>query len=220
MKLILASTLITLAVLSQAQTGAPEDPNLVVLKFSCGKYETGGGMIRSVQVPDAPMNEPININQIKNNEPQEVRNRRDMLERRVDLMNAEINAGRSAKSGKTRLYFYRLQVKNASPKMVKSFAWEYQPTEERDPFDRQFYCAIKAKPNENKELELFSPLAPSWVVDAAKAGDKVGKGSRATVIINQIEYMDGTVWQRKSWNPKTFPADSIQKVENGKCIGL
>jgi len=219
MKLILASTLITLAVLSQAQTGAQIDSDLVVLKFSCGKYETGSGMIRSVQDPDPPMNEPIHIIQQTKDEPQEIKNRRDMLERRVDMRNAEINARLSTRKG-SNLYFYRLQVKNASAKIVKSFAWEYQPTEIPDPFDRQFYCAIKAKPSESKDLELFSPLAPSWVVDASKAGAKMGKGSPATVIINQIEYMDGTVWQRKGWNPKTFPAESVQKVESGKCIGL
>jgi hypothetical protein len=219
MKLFLAFTLITMAVLSQAQTGAQMDSDLVVLKFSCGKYETGGGMIRSVQDPDPPMNEPIVILQQKKDEPQEIKNRRDLQERRAELRTAEINAKLSTKKGE-RLYFYRLQVKNASAKVVKSFAWEYQPTETPDPFDRQFYCAIKAKPNESKELELFSPLAPSWVVDAARAGDKVGKGSRDTVIINQIEYMDGTVWKRKGWNPKTFPAESTQKVESGKCIGL
>lgn len=219
MKLILASTLITLAVLSQAQTGAQSDSDLLVVKFSCGKYETGSHMIRSVQEPDPPMNEPITITQIKKDEPQEVKNRRDLLERRNDMRTTEINARLSTKRGE-RLYFYRLQVKNSSPKFVKSFAWEYQPTETRDPFDRQFYCAIKAKPNESRELEVFSPLAPSWVVDAAKAGDKIGKGSAANVIINQIEYVDGTVWQRKGWNPKTFPVEWIQKVENGKCIGL
>jgi len=219
MKLILASTLITLAVLSQAQTGAQTDSDLVVLKFSCGKYETGSGMIRSVQDPDPPMNEPIRINQQRKDEPQEIKNRRDMLERRADMRNAEINARLSTKKG-SNLYFYRLQVKNASAKIVKSFAWEYQPTETPDPFDRQFYCAIKAKPNESKELELFSPLAPSWVVDASKAGAKTGKGSPTTVIINQIEYMDGSVWKRPGWNPKTFPAESTLKVESGKCIGL
>jgi hypothetical protein len=219
MKLILAFTLITLAVLSQAQTGAQKDSDLLVVKFSCGKYETGSHMIRSVQEPDPPMNEPITITQVKRDEPQELKNRRDLLERRNDMRTAEINARLSTKRGE-RLYFYRLQVRNASEKVVKSFAWEYQPTETRDPFDRQFYCAIKAKPNESRELELFSPLAPSWVVNADKAGDKIGKGSQANVIINQIEYLDGSVWQRKGWNAKTFPAESIQKVESGKCIGL
>ena len=219
MKLFLAFTLITLAVLSQAQTAAQKDSDLLVLKFSCGKYETGNGMIRSVQEPDPPMNEPIVILRQKKDEPQEIKNRKDLLERRLEMRTAEINARLSTKRG-SKLYFYRLQVKNASAKVVKSFAWEYQPTETPDPFDRQFYCAIKAKPNESKALELFSPLAPSWVVDASKAGDKIGKGSTATVIINQIEYMDGTVWQRKGWNPKTFPVESVQKIESGKCIGL
>jgi hypothetical protein len=219
MKLFLAFTLLTLAVLSQAQTGAPKDSDLLVVKFSCGKYETGSHMIRSVQEPDPPMNEPIVITQQKKDEPQEVKNRRDMLERRAELRTAEINATLSAKKASS-VYFYRLQVKNSSPKIIKSFAWEYQPTETPDPFDRQFYCAIKAKPNESKDVELFSPLAPSWVVDAAKAGDKMGKGSRAIVLINRIEYMDGSIWQRPGWNPKTFSPESTQKVESGKCIGL
>lgn len=220
MKLFLACLLITLAILSQAQTGAQPDPDLLVVKFSCGKYETGSGMIRSVQDPSSTMNAPIHINpQPKKDEPQELKNQRDMLERRLDMRNAELNASLS-KQKATNLYFYRLQVKNASPKIIKSFAWEYQPTETPDPLDRQFYCAIKAKPNESKELELFSPLAPSWVVDASKAGDKIGKGSTATVIINQIEYTDGTVWRKKGWNPKTFSEEWVSKTEPGKCIGL
>lgn len=219
MKSFLAFTLLALAVLSHAQTGAQKDSDLLVVKFSCGKYDSGAHMIRSVQEPDPPKNEPIALNQIKSNEPQEVKNRRDMLERRAEMRTTEINATLSARKGSS-VYFYRLQVKNSSPKIVKSFAWAYQPTETPDPFDRQFYCAIKAKPNESKDIELFSPLAPSWVVDASKAGDKTGKNSRASVIINQIEYMDGSVWRRPGWNPKTFPAESTQKVESGKCIGL
>jgi hypothetical protein len=219
MKLFLASVLVTLAILSQAQTGAQEDPDLLVVKFSCGKFENGSGMIRSVQDPSSAMNAPIHINQQPKNEPQELKNQRDMLERRLDMRNAEINASESRRKD-ANVYFYRLQVKNSSPKIVKSFAWEYQPTATPDPSDRQFYCAIKAKPNESKDLELFSPLAPSWVVDAANAGGKMGKTSTTTVIINQIEYMDGTVWKRKGWNPKTFSAEWVSKTEPGKCIGL
>lgn len=222
MKLSLAFALVMLAGMSQAQIGTQERSDLVVLKFSCRKYETGGRMIRSVQEPDPPMNEPISINPApRSNEPQELKNRRDMQERRADMRAAEINASLSKQpvSG-SKLYVYRLQVKNASTKLVKSFAWEYQPSSEPDPLDRQFFCSIKTKPNESKELELFSPLAPSRVVDASKAGDKSAKSSDAKVIINKIEYMDGTVWQRPGWNPKTFPDDAVQKVASGKCIGL
>lgn len=219
MRLALVFSLIILVAMSQAQTRTPDQSDLTVLKFSSGIYQTGGGMIRSVQDPDPPKNEPIRINQTARNEPQEVKNRRDMQERRADMTAAEINASLSSKPG-AKIYFYRLKVRNASTKVVKSFAWEYQPLSEPDPLDRQFFCIIKAKPNESKEIELFTPLAPSRVIDASKAGNKSAKNADAKVIINKIEYVDGTVWQRQGWNPKTFPEDAVQKVAAGKCIGL
>jgi len=219
MKLFLVLASAMLAATSQVQLNTPEPPDLIVLRFDCGKYENSGHMIRSVQDPGPPMNEPIVINQERRNEPQEVKNRRDMLERRAEMRTTEVNAALS-KQPKPTFYFYRLEVKNTSAKAVKSFAWQYQPTDVPDPFDRQFFCVVKAKPNESKQFELFSPLAPSRVVDAAKAGDKPEKGSKEKVIINKIEYVDGSVWKRPGWNPATFSADATQKIETGKCIGL
>ena len=220
MKLSLAFALVVLAAMSQAQTSTQDRSDLIVLKFSCSKYETGGRMIRSVQEPDPPMNEPISINPApRSDEPQELKNRRDLQQRRADMRTAEINAALSGQPG-SKIYVYRLQVKNASAKVVKSFAWEYQPSTEPDPLDRQFFCVVKTKPNESKEIELFGPLAPSRVVDASKAGDKSAKRSDAGVIINKIEYMDGSIWQRPGWNPKTFRPDDVQKIIPGKCIGL
>ncbi len=220
MKLSLAFALVLLTAISQAQTSTQDPSDLIVVKFSCNKYETGGRMIRSVQEPDPPMNEPISINPApRSDEPQELKNRRDLQQRRADMRAAEINAALSGQPG-SKIYVYRLQVKNASAKIVKSFAWEYQPSTEPDPLDRQFYCAVKTRPNESKEIELFSPLATSRVVDASKAGDKSAKSSDAGVVINKIEYMDGSVWRRPGWNPNTFLPDAVQKIAPGKCIGL
>jgi hypothetical protein len=219
MKLSLVIALVVLALMAQAQNGMQGASDLVVLKFSCGRYEARSHMIRSVQDPGPPMNEPIRINQTAREEPQEIKNRRDMNERRGEMKAAEINA-RLSNRLESKIYFYRLQFKNAGTKPVKSFAWEYQPSDIPELSDRQFFCAIKTKPNETKELELFCPLAPSRVVDASKAGDKSAKGSDGKVIINKIEYMDGSVWHRPGWNPATFSADAIEKVASGKCIGL
>jgi len=218
MKCSLAFALIALAAISQAQTDT-QDNALIVLKFSCGTHKTGSGMIRSVQDPDPPNNGPIRINQTVRNEPQEVKNQRDMMERRAELATAEINATLSTQRA-PKIYFYRLRVKNASTKVVSSFAWQYQNFNQPDISDRQFFCHIKAKPNENKDLELFSPLAPSHVIDASKAQDDSAKDPDAKVLINKVEYTDGTFWQRKGWNPKIFPDDAIQKISEGKCIGL
>src|SRR3989454_7626040 len=201
------------------QTVIPKAPKMIVLKFTCGKRKSGGHMIRSVQEPDPPMNEPIRIDLTKKDEPQEVKNRRDMQERRADMRAAEINAALSNQKSPT-VYFYHLEIRNTSTKVVKSFAWAYQPGDSPDPSDRQFFCAVKAKASESKEFDLFTPLAPSRVVDASKAGDKRRENSKGSVVINKIEYADGSVWKRPGWNPGTFPADATEKVVTGKCIGL
>jgi len=219
LKLSLVIALVALVLMAQAQSGVQDASDLVVVKFSCGQYEERSHMIRSVQQPDPPMNEPITINKSTVNEPQEVLNRRDIQERRADMKTAEINAALSSQKG-SRIYFYRLEVKNASTKGVKSFAWTYQSAESSDPSDRQFFCVVKAKPNESKAFELFTPLAPSRVVDAAKAGNKSENNDKGKVIINKIEYMDGSVWKRPAWNPATFSAAATEKVASGKCIGL
>ena len=223
MKVVLLLALLSLGILSPAQNGAQESSDLVVLKFSCGVYEPPNRVIRSVQEPDPPMNEPMVVNRAPPaNEPQELKNRRDMDQRRAEMRAAEANAKLSSEPTHAS-YFYRLQFRNAGLKAVKNFSWEYQPNETPDPLNRQFFCAIKAKPSESKELELFSPLPPSHLVDVSKVADKSNKDSkdsRGKVIINRIEYVDGTFWNRHGWNPKTFSADDMGKVASGKCIGL
>ena len=77
--------------------------------------------------------------------------------------------------------------------------------------DRQFYCSIKTKPNDTKDLELFSPLPPSRIVDASKLLPKSDKDSKRSIIINKIEYLDGSVWQRQGWNPATFSFDAHEQ---------
>lgn len=219
MKLLLALTATIFTVAAPLQEGAKNQSDLMVVKFSCTRHERGGHMIRSVQDLDSNANEPIRINQMMKNEPQEVINRRDMQERREGLRVAEINAELSKQKGST-LYHYRLEVQNTNAQPVKSFAWSYQTGEIPDPSDRQFYCTIDAKHKESKILDLYSPLAPTRVIDASKAGDKPEKDEKSNVMINLIEYANGSVWKRPAWNPATFSTESKAKVAHGKCIGL
>src|SRR5258708_37326383 len=113
MRLLPLFALLLLAFMPGPQTNTTGDPELVVIKFSSGKHRERIGMIRSVQDPDPPKNEPIRINQTAKNEPQEIINRRDMQERREGLRSAEINAGLSTQQGSP-VYFYRLEIRNTS----------------------------------------------------------------------------------------------------------
>ena len=203
------------SLLSIPQEPETQAPDLIVLKFRSGKYEQGSSMIRSVHDPDTGMNEPMRINQVKNNEPQEAKNRRDLQDRRAEMAITEANAARSSQSP-SQIYSYKIQIQNTGPKVVKSFAWEYQPTSEPDPSNRQFYCVANAKPNDKKEYDLYSPLAPSRVIDVSKSDNQ----NKPQVIINKIEYADGTFWKRMGWNPANFRQEDTSKVGNGKCIGI
>src|ERR1051325_10283015 len=111
MRIVLVLAILGLPFLSQAQSSLQEASDLVILKFSCGKSEEPSRVIRSVQEPDPPMNEPFTIRQTPKNEPQEIKNRRDMQERRDDMRTAEANA-KIPNQPIAHSYFYHLQFKN------------------------------------------------------------------------------------------------------------
>ena len=217
MKVILALTCLGLGILFQAQSPRPEASDLQVLKFSCGTIEEPRGVIRSVQDPGPSMNEPITIVQQPKNEPQEVKNRREMQARQAELRGLDVEAANSRESRARPRYFYHLEIRNTGQKIMKSFAWQYQPGEVPDALDRQFFCSLNAKPNSTKVYDILSPLAPSRVVDA---GHVDSKNLREKIMINQINYTDGSVWKRPGWNPATFSSDATSKVEPGRCLGL
>ena len=217
MKFLMLSSLSLLLIATQPQT-SPQSSDLAVLKFSCGEYQRRSSMVRSVHETDESGNEPIRINQQRRNEPQEVLNRRDMAERRAELRTAEVNAALSTQKT-AKLYFYHLEVKNNGSRAIKSFAWEYESNGVPDPSDRHFFCVVNAKPNQKRQFDLYTSLAPSRVVDVTTASEKPGN-SKGVVVINKIEYVDGTTWLRPGWNAATFSAEATQNVEAGRCVGL
>jgi len=158
------------------------------------------------------MNEPMSIKPPeRRNEPQDVKNRRDREERRADLINNERNAAQSSPRQQD-YYFLRLEVKNVGPNTIKSMVWEYQPSAQTADYDlRQYLCTMKAKPRESKTFELISPFAPVKVVSADK------KSQDGKVVINRIEYADGSVWKRKGWSV-LIPAEMTDQMGNGKCV--
>jgi len=212
MKVLLLTTLILLLPLQQTPTVDREEPDLAVVKFTWTKYRQNSDLIHSAQDPGPALNEPIAIKPAPaRNEPSELRNRRDMNERRAELRAAEDNATQSS-ARKQDYYFIRLEVKNIGANTIKSIVWEYQPSMQTADYDlRQYLCTMKAKPNESKTFELVSPFAPVKVVSADK------KAHEGKVVINRIEYADGSVWKRKDWSI-VIPAEMTDQMGNGKCV--
>jgi hypothetical protein len=208
MKLLLLTILALLIPLQQM----PEEADVRVVKFSWSKYRQSSDLIHGADDPGPSMNEPVSVIQPeRKNEPAEAKNRRDIQERRAEMANAERNASNSAPRRQD-YYSLRLEVKNIGQNTTKSIVWEFQPTVQTVDVDvRQYICKMKAKPNENKVFELMSPSPPVKVVSADK------KAQEGKVVINRIEYADGSVWKRKGWSV-LIPAELTDQMENGKCV--
>ena len=212
MKLLIL-TLILLFPMQQTPTVVErEEADLQVVKFTWSKFRQNSDLIHSVQDPGPAMNEPISIKQPeRRNEPAEIKNRRDMQERRAEMNAAQSNATKSADRRHDQ-YLLRLEVKNVGTNTIRNMVWEYQPTAETADYDlRQYVCSMKAKPKESKTFELVSPSSPVKVVSAEKK-DKEGK-----VVINRIEYTDGSVWKRKGWSI-LIPPEKLAQMKNGECF--
>ena len=100
-------------------------------------------------------------------------------------------------------FSYHLKLKNESTKQIEVVFWEYQFLDVSNPelvTRRQFLCGLKLKPSKEKELTAFSLSGPSRVVSAESLAAKTDKLPQERVVINRVEYTDGTMWQRKEWS--------------------
>jgi len=177
-----------------------EESDLLVTKFSWAREKQNSRMIRGAQNPGGPITTPIPDN-------------RDLGSRRADLRTMEKKAAVSADKP-VENYQLRLELKNTGANIVKSLIWEFRPTAGPDDYQpKQYLCALQVKPNEKKILDIWTPYVPVKVISAAERKDALKDGA---VVINQIEYADGSVWKKRGWNYR-LPAGSLQKLTEGKC---
>ena len=114
------------------------------------------------------------------------------------------------------IYEYRVRVKNTGAKKIKSVVWEYQVTDGSATTvvpQRVFLCAASIKPGSVKQLAARTPSPPRRVVNAEDTLEK------QNVIVNGIEFSDGSTWIREGWKD----ADASSKTRNlvnGQCTLL
>ena len=158
--------------------------------------------------PNTP--QPAMIPQNKNfqrnariNDPAGVRDpNADTLDGRSAELDRITAAARETKP-QTDGFTYQTKVQNNSAKPVANVFWEYQFREKGNPAilsRRQFVCQAKLKPAKTRDLEIFTHAAPSSVVSVKTLSKKSGPTFDESVIINRVEFEDGSNWQRKDWN--------------------
>jgi len=99
-------------------------------------------------------------------------------------------------------FSYEAKIQNGSKKTIDVVFWEYQFIDEKSPLTptrRQFLCGGGIKPGKEKDLQVSSLSGPSDVVSVETLGNGSGRHSLEMVLINRVEYADGSIWERKGW---------------------
>ncbi|HKR60179.1 MAG TPA: hypothetical protein VJS64_10640 [Pyrinomonadaceae bacterium] len=97
---------------------------------------------------------------------------------------------------------HRVKIRNAGAKVVEVLFWEYQLKESMNPENvirRQFICGVEMKPKKELEIQAFSMSNPRAVISVDTLATNPDKPYEEGVVINRVEYKDGSIWQRKDW---------------------
>jgi hypothetical protein len=123
-------------------------------------------------------------------------------------------------------FSYSVKVQNRSAKLIQTIFWEYQFKEKANPVNvtrRQFLCSAKISPDKGKDLQAFSLFGPSEVVNVKSLARASADQFSKAVVINRVEYSDGSFWQRRDWNVndlKLIPKARSETRNMPACRGL
>ncbi len=99
-------------------------------------------------------------------------------------------------------FVYVVKLKSMGAKPVARIFWEYQFKETANPVNvtrRRFLCNARIKPEQAKDLEIFSLGGPSDVISVKSLAKGSGNQFQETVVIDRVEYADGSFWQLRDW---------------------
>lgn len=160
---------------------------------------------------------PTRQQQIDDRERQTIERGYGDLMRSRELRKVEREARRSSvKDGS--LFTYKVKVHNTDAKTVKNIFWEYvilESQNRQNQASQQFFCAAKIKSNGRASLQAISSSMPRTKAISAKALADLKNAFEEKVVINRIEYADGSLWQRDGW---TFPSPAAAEMSQRKRL--
>jgi hypothetical protein len=196
MRFILTLFLFSLAILIEVESQEPAEvpPDVEVGEFSSSKFRTYEPITNSRSNSNkADTRTRATINQ------EEIRNRNSIENRSRDMLELEQDVMREAQNSKPiDMFRYQVRLKNTGIKVVKVVIWDYQASYTDDFAEashRLFRCSAKIKPNQSERFEVFTVLPPIRVINAAGT-----TRFKERIVINRIEYDDGSSWRRSTWH--------------------
>jgi hypothetical protein len=102
-------------------------------------------------------------------------------------------------------YVYEVKVKNNSVKEIQSIIWDYvfsEPGTEKEVGRRRFISRINISPGKTKNLQVRTAFPPTGAINAKNADKKLREQYAEKIVIQQIQYADGSNWQAPVSSPK------------------
>jgi hypothetical protein len=207
--LFLLALLLTLALAGQEAPPAGEESPVAVLGFKWAKTRQTVGTTRetAASVSPAPTMTPAVRNPHRNVRPDDPLGTRDpnagTTDARAAAIEKNVQESRKAPPKQIEGFAYKVKVQNAGQKVAEIVFFEYQFTETAAPANttrRQFLCGVNIKPGKEKELLAFSLSGPSDVISVGSLSARDAALFQEKVLINRVEYSDGSIWQRKGWD--------------------
>jgi hypothetical protein len=128
----------------------------------------------------------------------------DTIDTRSAALEKIVQQSRTPTAKSVDNFAYSVKIKNASQKVIEILFWEYQfidPSNAANVTRRQFLCGVNIKPEKEKELQALGSSGPGEVISVGSLANPSGNVFQEKVVINRVEYADGSNWQRKDWNP-------------------
>jgi hypothetical protein len=147
----------------------------------------------------------------------------ETMDGRSAAIEKNVQESRSTQSKYQDGFLYKIKVQNPTKKVVEYVFWEYQFT---DPADtkltsrHQFLCGVNIRGEKGTNLEGFSFSGPVEVVSAETLAHKSDKVFQEKVLINRIEFGDGTIWQRKGWRLADVKASYDRVLRETWTLGM
>jgi hypothetical protein len=110
------------------------------------------------------------------------------------------NPGKGGR-GISATYVYEMTVRNTGKKSIRGLTWEYVFYESGNEIEvgrRRFVSRISIGSGKTKTVMMRSALPPTGTIDARNANGKSKDPYSEQVVIQSVEFADGTAWRSPS----------------------
>lgn len=112
------------------------------------------------------------------------------------------DANRQARSRDVQVfYIYELKLTNTAEKTIRTLIWEYvffEPGTETEVGRRRFVSKVSIGPGKTTNLVVRAVAPPTKSIAASQAGKNPREQYSEQIVIQSVQYDDGSMWRLKS----------------------